>query len=179
PAGTVFFLVGVSGDGTCGLLAAHTNALHGLKDLALGLDRGRDDNFRLLKLAHVARANVPHAGRQRPDEILRTVVEFRRPEEDLFEGARHTNANACATRQVGVRRGHSPVESPAWRLLGARERAPDHHSVSPAGKRLADVTALAHAAIGDDGHVLACLFEVVIARRRAIYRRCDLWDAEA
>src|SRR5580698_1169828 len=42
----------------------HADALHGLENLAFGLDGGSDDDLRLLKFTDAARPDVAHAGGQ-------------------------------------------------------------------------------------------------------------------
>ena len=39
------------------------------------------------------------------------------------------------------------------------KRAPDHDGIRPAGERFANVAALAHTAIGNDGNVAGCFLE--------------------
>ena len=67
----------------------------------------------------------------------------------------------------------------AGRFLGPREGAAHHDGIGPAGQRLADIPALAHAAVGDDGHVTAGQLMVIIARGGAIHRGGDLRNAQA
>src|SRR5690242_3373822 len=54
----------------------HADALHGLEELAFGLNRRRDNDLSLLKLGQVARAHITHAGRNRSDQILAAIVDF-------------------------------------------------------------------------------------------------------
>src|ERR1043165_2585337 len=69
----------VTGHSSC----SHADALHGLEEFAFGLDGGRDDNFSLLKLGDISRADVAHAGRDRADQILTAVINLGRSEKDL------------------------------------------------------------------------------------------------
>src|SRR5919197_310038 len=64
-----------------------------LEDLALGLDRGRDDELRLLQLADRLRAHRAHAGADSPDEIQRAVFREGGAEENLLERARDADAD--------------------------------------------------------------------------------------
>jgi hypothetical protein len=56
-----------------------------LEKFSFGFDRGRDDNFRLLELGDIARADVAHAGGNRADEVLAAIVNFGRAKEDLLQ----------------------------------------------------------------------------------------------
>src|SRR5688572_15663019 len=80
-----------------------------LVDLALGLDRGRDDQLGLLKLADVLRPDGAHASADRAHEVERAVLGERGSEENLLERARDAHADPRAARQVDVRRRHAPV----------------------------------------------------------------------
>jgi hypothetical protein len=62
----------------------HPDVLHGLEKLALSLNRRGDDDFGLLKLGQVARANVPHARSNGTDKVLAAIVHFRGAEQNLF-----------------------------------------------------------------------------------------------
>ncbi len=57
---------------------AHADALHGLEELAFGLNGRSDDYLGLLKFRDVARADVAHAGGDRADKILAAIVDFGR-----------------------------------------------------------------------------------------------------
>ncbi len=74
---------------------------------------------------------------------------------------------------------HPPVEAAAGRLLGAGERGADHHRVGAAGDRLRNVTAGAHATVGDHVHVLARLEQVLDAGGRRVGDGRGLRDADA
>src|SRR5215467_9447486 len=87
-----------------------------LEDLAFGLDRGRDDDFRLLQLADGLRSDRAHARPNGADEVQRAVFRECRPEENLLERARDADANARAARQVCMRRRHAPVVAAPRRL---------------------------------------------------------------
>src|ERR1700730_7520313 len=104
-----------------GDLPRRPQLLGALEDLALGLDRGRDDQLGLLQLPDVHGADRSHAGADRADEVEGAVLGEGGPEEDLLERARDADANARATGQVRVRSGHAPVVAAARRFLGPRE----------------------------------------------------------
>src|SRR5882724_9402915 len=78
------------------LSCPHAHALHGLEEFALGLNRRRDDDFRLLKFSDVARAHISHAGRDCADEILAAIIDFGGTKEDLFEGTGGADFDARA-----------------------------------------------------------------------------------
>src|SRR5262245_28614871 len=107
-------------------LARRAQLLGALEDLALRLDRRRDDQLGLLQLADVAGPDRAHAGADGADEVQRAVLGERGPEQDLLERPGHADADPRAARQVRVRRRHAPVVAAARRLLGARERRADH-----------------------------------------------------
>src|SRR6266850_2113608 len=135
-----------------------------LEDLALGLDRRRDDELGLLQLADALRAYRAHAGPDGAHQVQRAVLGEGRPEQDLLQRARLPDPDARAARQVRVRRGHAPVVAAARRLGGPREGGADHDRVGARREGLADVAAGRHAAVGDDRHVAAALLVVLIAR---------------
>src|SRR5713226_7776150 len=110
-------------------LARGAELLRALEDLALGLDRGRDDQLGLLQLADVHGAHRAHAGADGPHEVERAVLGEGGPEEDLLERARDPYPDTRAARQIGVGRGHAPVVAAARSLLGAREGGADHDRV--------------------------------------------------
>src|SRR5947207_7711549 len=124
-----------------------------LEDLALGLDRRRDDELGLLQLADALRAHRAHAGPDRPHQVERAVLGEGRPEQDLVEGAGHAHPDAGAARQVGVRGGHAPVIAAPGSLGGPRERRADHDRVGAGREGLTHVAARRHAAVGDHRHV--------------------------
>ena len=161
------------------LARAHPDALHGLEKFAFGLDGRRDDDFGLLKLGDVARADVAHAGGDRADQVLAAIVHFGRAEQNLFQRAGRADFDARAARQVGVRRGHSPMIAAARRFVRLGKRAADHDGVRAAGERFANIAAFAHSAVGDDRNIARGFLEIGIARRRAIDRGRDLRHAEA
>jgi hypothetical protein len=66
------------------LAASHTDALDGLEKFAFGPNRWRDDNLRLLKFGNIASADIAHAGSNRADQILATIVNFSWTKQDLF-----------------------------------------------------------------------------------------------
>ena len=150
-----------------------------LEDLALGLDRRRDDQLGLLQLADAARADRAHAGPDRADQVERAVLGEGRAEQDLLERSGDAHPDARAARQVGVRRRHAPVVAAARRLVGAREGRADHDRVGARGERLADVAARRHAAVGDDRHVAAGPLVVEVARGRGVGGGGHLRHAEA
>src|SRR5712691_3447284 len=63
----------------------HADALHGLEKLSFSFDRRRDDDLGLLKLGNVPCTDVAHAGRDRADEILATIIDFGWAKKNLFE----------------------------------------------------------------------------------------------
>src|SRR5437667_12438391 len=67
------------------LARPHADALHGLEKFSFGFDRGRDDDFGLLKLGNVARAHVAHTSRDGTNQILTAIINFRRAEKNLLE----------------------------------------------------------------------------------------------
>src|SRR5437667_3930791 len=67
------------------LARAHADALHGLEKFPFGFDRRRNDDFGLLKLGNVARADVAHASRDRADQILTAIINLGRTEKNLFQ----------------------------------------------------------------------------------------------
>ncbi len=87
--------------------------------------------------------------------------------------------DARAARKIGVRRGHAPMIAVARRFVRFGESAADHDGVRAAGERFANVAALAHSAVGDDGNVARGFLEIGVARGGAIDRRRDLRHAEA
>src|SRR4029453_8685702 len=56
----------------------------------------------------------------------------------------------------------------SWSFLRLGKCAAHHDCVRAASQRLTNVAAFAHSAVGDDGHVSRCFFEISIARCRAI-----------
>src|SRR5919204_4436495 len=154
---TIWFTGGAALPGTPQLLRL-------LEDLPFGLDRGRDDDLRLLQLADGLRADRAHAGANGADQIQRAVLGERGAEQNLLERAGDAHADARAARQIRVRRRHAPVIPASRRLHGARERRADHHGVGPRRERLADVAAGRHAAVGDHGDVAARRLVVEVAR---------------
>src|SRR5580658_1514993 len=120
---------------------AHADVLYGLEQFALGLDAGGEDDLGFLKFTDAGGADVAHAGGDRADQILRTVVHRRRSEENLFQRTGDTHFDARAAGQIGVRGGHAPVVPLPRRLLRAGEGAADHDRVRTAGQGLADVAA--------------------------------------
>src|ERR1041384_7869873 len=87
-----------------------------LEDLALGLDRRRDDELGLLQLADALRAHGAHAGPDGAHQVQRAVLGEGRPEQDLLQRARLPHPDARAARQVRVRGGHAPVIAAPGRL---------------------------------------------------------------
>ena len=89
-------------------------------------------------------------------------------EEDLLEGPVLHGRHASAPWKRRVEGRHAPVETAAWRLLGARQRRADHHGVRARGDSFRDVPACAHAAVGDDVAVLTGLEHVLGPRGRDV-----------
>src|SRR5882762_11154523 len=74
-----------------------------LEDLALGLDRRRDDELGLLQLANALRAHRAHAGANGSDQVDRAVLGEGRAEQNLLQRSGDAHADARAARQVRVR----------------------------------------------------------------------------
>src|SRR6202158_495488 len=83
-----------------GDLPRRPQLLGALEDLALGLDRGRDDQLGLLQLPDVHGADRPHAGADGAHQVERAVLGERGPEEDLLERPRDAHADARAPGKV-------------------------------------------------------------------------------
>src|SRR5258708_26545303 len=66
----------------------HAYVLGLLEDLALRRDRRRDHHFHVLELGDVAGAAHAERRAQRPGEVLASVVDASRTEEDLVQGRR-------------------------------------------------------------------------------------------
>src|SRR5262249_34350145 len=75
-------------------LAGPPQFLRLLEDLAFRLDRRGDDQLRLLELANVLGSHRAHARSNRADEVQRSVLGERGPEEDLLERPRDSHADA-------------------------------------------------------------------------------------
>src|SRR6266849_4734384 len=178
PKSRIAILLGAGARVTTATLPGRPQLLGALEDLALGLDRGRDDQLGLLQLADVHGTHRPHAGADGAHEVEGAVLGEGGPEQDLLERPRDAHPDARAARQVRVRRGHAPVITAARGFLGARKGGADHDRVRAGGQRLADVPARRHAAVGDDRHVATGLLVVEVARGRRVRRRRHLRDAE-
>src|SRR5215472_15328289 len=68
--------------------------------------------------------------------------------------------------------------SASWSFVSLGKRAAHHDRVCATSQRLANVAASAHPAVSDDRHISRCLFEVSIARCRAIDRGSHLGHTE-
>src|SRR5262249_7482417 len=90
-------------------LLAHADALGLLEDLALRLDRRRQDQLGELELADRPRPHRSHARLERADQVHGAVVGERRAVEDLLERPDHADADPGPPREVRVRGGHAPV----------------------------------------------------------------------
>src|SRR3989338_5523277 len=97
--------------------AGRGQPLRALEHLALGLDRGGDDQLGLLELADTGRAHGPHASPDGAHEVERAVLREGGPVEDLLERAGDADADARAARQIRVRSRHAPVIAAARGLL--------------------------------------------------------------
>src|SRR5437588_12927148 len=64
---------------------SHPDALDGLEKFAFGFDRRGDDDFGLLELGDRLCADVAHAGGNRADQVLTSVIDLGGAEEDLFQ----------------------------------------------------------------------------------------------
>src|SRR6266436_3148378 len=161
------------------LARAHADALHGLEKFPFGFDRGRDDDFGLLKLGNVAGANVAHASRDRADEVLAAVINLGRPEKDLFQRTGGADLDPRPAREIHMRGRHSPMITRARRLLRASKRAADHDCIRATRERFANVAALAHSAVSNDWDITRSFFEISVAGGGAIDRGGDLRHAQA
>src|SRR6266404_1930236 len=161
------------------LARAHADALHGLEKFPFGFDRGRDDDFGLLKLGNVAGANVAHASRDRADEVLAAVINLGRPEKDLFQRTGGADLDPRPAREIHMRGRHSPMITGARRLLRASKRAAEHDCIRATRERFANVAALAHSAVSDDWDITRSFFEISVAGGGAIDRGGDLRHAQA
>src|SRR5689334_17860328 len=103
-------------------LVAHPDALLGLIRLALGLDRRRDHEFRLLELLDRLVAGGRHRRRERPEQVERAVVLVRRAGEDLLDRGDLLRLDPSATREGRMEGRHPPVVAAAGRLVGAGHR---------------------------------------------------------
>src|SRR5436190_11139291 len=146
----------------------HPDGLLPLELLALGLEGGRDHHLGALEVADVLVAARGHRRPQRPHQVERAVVLVGGAEEDLLEGPVLHGRHASAPWKRRVEGRHAPVETAAWRLLGARQRRADHHGVRARGDSFRDVPACAHAAVGDDVAVLTGLKHVLGPRGRDV-----------
>ena len=158
---------------------AHADRLVALELLALGLERRRDHHLGAVERRDVLVAAGGHRRAQAAHQVERAVVLVGGAEQDLLERAVLGGLHARAARQRRVEGGHAPVEAAAGRLVGARERRADHHGVGAAGEGLGHVAAVAHAAVGDDLHVLAGLEHVLRAGRLDVGDRGGLRHADA
>src|SRR5258705_3098460 len=178
PKSRIAILLGAAARVTTARLPGRPQLLRALEDLALGLDRGCDDQLGLLELADVHGAHRSHAGANGAHQVEGAVLGEGGPEQDLLERPRDAHPDARAPRQVRMRRGHAPVVAAARGFLGAREGGADHDRVRARGERLADVPAGGHAAVGDYRHVAAGPLVVEVARGRRVRGGGDLRDAE-
>src|SRR5260370_9152887 len=127
-----------------GVSGSHPNHLFVLEKFSFGSDRGSYNDFRFLELTKISSAYVPHACRDRSDEILTSIVYVCRAEKDLAKGSGRADPDPCAARQIGMWRRHPPVVSFARRFDCFRESAPNHHRVRAATQRFPNVAPLAH-----------------------------------
>src|SRR5216683_7312224 len=155
----------------------HTHVLGLLEDLALRGDRRRDHHFHVLELGDVAGAAHAECRAQRTCEVLASVVDARRTEEDLVQGRLRTDVDPGAAWQIGIGCGHAPVETFRGGFLGARQWCSDHHSVRARRERLADVRSDAHAAIGDHRHAHSTSAHVLVAGGSDVGGRSHLRNA--
>src|ERR1700688_4044671 len=79
---------------------SHAHVLGLLEDLAFGGDRRRDHHLHVLELGDVASAADTEGGAQRPSEVLASVVDPRRAQQDLAQGGLGANVNASTARKV-------------------------------------------------------------------------------
>src|SRR5947207_893069 len=162
-----------------GSARSHADALNGLEEFSFRPDRWCDNDLGLLKFGEIARAHIAHARGDRPDEILTAVIYFGRPEKNLFERTSHAYFDPRAARKIDMRCGHSPMVASPGRFLRLGKGAPHHHCVRAAGERFANIATVTHPAVRDNRHEARCFFEVSIAGRGAIDRRCHLRDAQS
>src|SRR5579883_2895369 len=88
------------------------HALRELDRLALGHESRRDDDLGLLHLPDRARAAHPHGRPQGLHQVLRPVVDPRRPEDDVAQGPGGAHRDPRAPGEGGVGCGHPPVVPP-------------------------------------------------------------------
>jgi hypothetical protein len=51
-----------------------------LKEFSFGSDGGRNDDFRFLELPEIGSADISHAGRNRTDQVLASIIDICRAE---------------------------------------------------------------------------------------------------
>src|SRR5882672_12241173 len=89
----------------------HAYVLGLLEDLALRGDRGRDDHLHVLELGDVVGSADSQRRAQRAGEVLRAIVDARRPQQDLAQRRFAADMDAGAAGKVRVGRRHAPVEA--------------------------------------------------------------------
>ena len=147
--------------------------------LALGLQRRREHDLRLLELLQRLVAAGGHRRAKRAEEVEAAVVLVGRSEQDLPSVPRTWVRTRVPRGRVGWNVA-IPQWKPASRCLDrAGERRADHDGVGAAGDGLGDVAALAHPAVGDHVHVDAGLVEVAHARAGHVGDGGRLRDADA
>src|ERR1043166_1266131 len=60
-----------------GLARSHPHALHGLEELAFGLDAGGNDDFGFLELANVSGTDIAHASGDSASQVLGSIIDRR------------------------------------------------------------------------------------------------------
>src|ERR1700733_3634630 len=144
-----------------GVPGSHADHLDLLKEFSFSANRWRNDDFCFLEFPEIGSPDISHAGCNRSDQILTSVVYVRGTEEDLSQRASGSNSDSRPTRQIGVRCRHAPMVPFARRFNRFCKGAADHDRVCAASKRFADVASLAHSAIRDDRDIVACLLVIV------------------
>src|SRR5205823_12988130 len=108
--------------------------------ISFGLDGRSDDNLRLLKFRDIASTDIAHTSRDRADQILTAIINFRWAEKDLFQRAGSANFDARSAWKISMRGGHPPMVAAARRLLRLGKGAAHHDGVRAARQGFANVT---------------------------------------
>src|ERR1700730_1389919 len=147
---------------------AHTDHLSLLKELPFGTDGRSNDNFGLLEFAEIGCANVPHAGGNCADEVLTSVINFGRSEQDLLQRSGCSHSNSSSSRQVGMGGSHTPMISFTRCFDRFGKGTTYHYRIRATRECLTDVASFAHTTIGNDWYIFTALLKMVIARGGAI-----------
>src|SRR5262245_10514786 len=117
---------GRSGAGRSGAsgttLVAHPHVLGGLVRLALGLDRRRDHELRLLELSDRGVPGGGHRRGERAEQVERAVVLVSGADQDLLQRRDLPGLDPGAPRERGMERRHPPVIPATRGLVGPGQR---------------------------------------------------------